>query len=63
MEKDTLLIIRQEEAQIILNYLKTRPYEEVFNLVPILFGLQELDQPNEKAEVEEKPLDKPFKGK
>ena len=32
--------ISKEDRQKLLNYLKTRPFEEVFLLIPLLVGLQ-----------------------
>jgi len=34
--------ITQEERQKLLNYLKSRPYEEVFMLIALIVGLQPL---------------------
>ena len=42
--------ITQEERQKLLNYLKGRPYEEVFTLIALIVGLKPIE--NSKAPVE-----------
>ena len=44
--------ISQEESQKILNYLKSRPYEEVFMLIALIVGLKPIE--NSKAKEEKK---------
>ena len=39
--------ISQEERQKLLNYLKGRPYEEVFTLIALIVGLKPVE--NSKA--------------
>ena len=34
----------------LLNYLKGRPYEEVFTLIPLIVGLKPLENGNKKEE-------------
>ena len=45
--------ISQEERQKLLNYLKGRPYEEVFTLIALIVGLKPAE--NSKKENSEKP--------
>ena len=45
--------ISQEERQKLLNYLKGRPYEEVFTLIALIVGLKPVE--NSKKENSEKP--------
>jgi len=40
--------ISQEERQKLLNYLKGRPYEEVFTLIALIVGLQPLKEDKDK---------------
>ena len=40
--------ITQEERQKLLNYLKGRPYEEVFMLIALIVGLQPLEKSKDK---------------
>ena len=40
--------ISQEERQKLLNYLKSRPYEEVFMLIALIIGLQPLEKSKDK---------------
>jgi len=40
--------ISQEERQKLLNYLKTRPYEEVFLLIPLVVGLKPMENGKKK---------------
>ena len=35
--------ISQEERQKLLNYLKNRPYQEVFTLIALVVGLKPVD--------------------
>jgi hypothetical protein len=35
-------VISESLAQAILDYLKTRPYQEVYNAIPALLGLKEV---------------------
>ena len=44
--------ISQEERQKLLNYLKSRPYQEVFMLVALIVGLKPIE--NSKAKEEKK---------
>ena len=44
--------ITQEERQKLLNYLKSRPYEEVFMLIALIVGLKPVE--NSKAKEEKK---------
>ena len=50
--------ISQEERQKILNYLKSRPYEEVFMLIALIVGLKPVENSkaieNSKAKEEKK---------
>ena len=47
-----MLKISQEERQKLLNYLKSRPYEEVFMLIALIVGLKPVE--NSKAKEEKK---------
>ena len=40
--------ISQEERQKLLNYLKVRPYEEVFTLIALVVGLQPVENSKDK---------------
>ena len=40
--------ISQEERQKLLNYLKGRPYEEVFTLIALIVGLKPLEKSKDK---------------
>ena len=42
--------ISQEDRQKLLNYLKGRPYEEVFTLIAIIVGLKPLENGKKKEE-------------
>ena len=42
--------ISQEERQKLLNYLKGRPYEEVFTLIALIVGLNPLENGKKKEE-------------
>ena len=50
--------ITQEERQKLLNYLKRRPYEEVFTLIALIVGLKPVENSktieNSKAKEEKK---------
>ena len=50
--------ITQEERQKLLNYLKGRPYEEVFTLIALIVGLKPVENSkaieNSKAKEEKK---------
>jgi len=50
--------ISQEERQKLLNYLKNRPYQEVFTLIALVVGLKPVDNSkaieNSKAKEEKK---------
>ena len=52
MEKEKMFKISQEERQKLLNYLKSRPYEEVFMLIALIIGLKPIE--NSKAKEEKK---------
>ena len=40
--------ILQEERQKLLNYLKGRPYEEVFTLIALIVGLKPIESSKDK---------------
>ena len=40
--------ISQEERQKLLNYLKNRPYQEVFTLIALILGLQPVEKSKDK---------------
>jgi hypothetical protein len=40
--------ISQEERQKLLNYLKRRPYEEVFTLIALVVGLKPMENGKDK---------------
>ena len=40
--------ISQEERQKLLNYLKVRPYEEVFTLIALVVGLKPVENSKDK---------------
>jgi hypothetical protein len=42
--------ISQEDRQKLLNYLKGRPYEEVFTLIALIVGLKPLENGKKKEE-------------
>ena len=42
--------ISQEDIQKLLNYLKGRPYEEVFTLIALIVGLKPLENGKKKEE-------------
>ena len=45
--------ISQEERQKLLNYLKNRPYQEVFTLIALVVGLKPLENGKGKEEKKE----------
>ena len=42
--------ISKETRQKLLNYLKTRPFQEVFLLIPLLIGLKPIENSKKKEE-------------
>ena len=42
--------ISREERQKLLNYLKGRPYEEVFTLIALIVGLKPIENSKDKEE-------------
>ena len=42
--------ISQEERQKLLNYLKGRPYEEVFTLIALIVGLKPMENGKDKED-------------
>ena len=42
--------ISQEERQKLLNYLKNRPYHEVFTLIALVVGLKPVDNSKDKKD-------------
>ena len=42
--------ISQEERQKLLNYLKVRPYEEVFTLIALVVGLKPAENSKKKED-------------
>jgi len=42
--------ISQEERQKLLNYLKGRPYEEVFTLIALIIGLKPIVNSKDKKD-------------
>ena len=42
--------VSQEERQKLLNYLKGRPYEEVFTLIALIVGLKPIESSKDKKE-------------
>ena len=42
--------ISQEERTKLLNYLKARPYEEVFTLIALIVGLKPMEIGKDKKE-------------
>ena len=42
--------ISKEDRQKLLNYLKTRPFEEVFLLIPLLVGLKPSENSKKKED-------------
>ena len=53
-EKKKMFKISQEERQKLLNYLKGRPYEEVFTLIALVVGLKPVENSKDKAKEEKK---------
>ena len=49
--------ISKEDRQKLLNYLKTRPFEEVFLLIPLLVGLQS-EKNSKESEINSKEKNK-----
>ena len=49
--------ISKEDRQKLLNYLKTRPFEEVFLLIPLLVGLQS-EKNSKESETNSKDKDR-----
>ena len=50
MERQKMFKISQEDRQKLLNYLKGRPYEEVFTLIALIVGLKPLENGKKKEE-------------
>jgi hypothetical protein len=50
MEREKMFKISQEDRQKLLNYLKGRPYEEVFTLIALIVGLKPLENGKKKEE-------------
>ena len=50
--------ISQEERQKLLNYLKGRPYEEVFTLIALVVGLKPVDNSKAIVNIKTKEDDK-----
>ena len=48
MEGHKMFKISQEERQKLLNYLKGRPYEEVFTLIALIVGLKPVENSKSK---------------
>ena len=46
--------ISQEHRQLLLKYLSTRPYAEVFQLVALVVGLKPLENGKKKEDAKEK---------
>ena len=42
--------ISREERQKLLNYLKARPYEEVFTLIALIVGLKPMENGKDKKD-------------
>ena len=53
MERQKMFKISQEERQKLLNYLKGRPYEEVFTLIALIVGLKPIENSKDKNEKKE----------
>jgi hypothetical protein len=45
--------ISQEERTKLLNYLKDRPYQEVFTLIALIVGLKPLENSKDKDKTKE----------
>ena len=54
MERQKMFKISQEERQKLLNYLKVRPYEEVFTLIALVVGLKPVENSKEDKKKPEK---------
>ena len=50
MEREKMYKISQDDRQKLLNYLKGRPYEEVFTLIALIVGLKPLENGKKKEE-------------
>ena len=50
MEREKMFKISQEDRQKLLNYLKGRPYEEVFTLIALIVALKPLENGKKKEE-------------
>ena len=48
MEREKMFKISQEDRQKLLNYLKGRPYEEVFTLIALIVGLKPVENSKDK---------------
>ena len=48
MEGQRMFKIAQEDRQKLLNYLKGRPYEEVFTLIALIVGLKPVENSKDK---------------
>ena len=48
MEREKMFKISQEDRQKLLNYLKGRPYEEVFTLIALVVGLKPVENSKDK---------------
>ena len=50
-----VVVIKEEEAQAILNYLASRPYKETFNLIPSLVNAssEEREEPQQEKNIPE----------
>jgi len=51
------LIITQENAQIVLNYLATRPFNEVHKIAPLLINLPKMPEVASASTVAPEPVD------
>ena len=47
--------ISQEHRQLLLKYLSTRPYAEVFQLVALVVGLKPIENSKDKGKEKEEP--------
>ena len=45
-------IIEEQDAQSILNYLATKPFQEVFNLIPVLQNLKKVEEESKDVVIE-----------
>ena len=48
--------ISQEDRQKLLNYLKGRPYEEVFTLIALIVGLKPIENSKDKTKEDNKKV-------